>query len=51
LSDWHLLGLKLWLLDAWLRLCARLIRWNLKWFHDDGSKRLADLHILFLSFS
>jgi len=51
LSDWHLLGLRLWHHRNRLRLACRLLHRKLKWFHDDGSKRLTDLHILFPSFS
>jgi hypothetical protein len=48
LSDWYLLGF--WHVKRF-RLACRLLHRKLEWFHDDSSKRLADLHILFLSFS
>ena len=46
MSDWHQLGLRLWHVNRFGFVC-RLVHRKLKWFYDDSSKRLADLHILF----
>jgi hypothetical protein len=45
--SWHLLWLRLWRLNRLrLRFACRLFHWKLKRLHNEGSKRLADLHHL-----